>query len=203
MSVTLEAVRLTKTYGSSRAIEDVNFAAEAGEVMGLLGPNGAGKTTTIRLLTTVLQPTSGEFWVAGQPWTAATEIRRRVGVLLRAAAIPALRPAASICATTPASTALAAKVHAVWPRICSSKWVWLTVPIRNLELQPRHAPASGHCPRIGEQPCRRLSRRADPRARPCRSSPGPQPGTRHRSTRDDRRSQHTHLARGGAGVLTW
>ena len=81
MSVTLEAVRLTKTYGSSRAIEDVNFAAEAGEVMGLLGPNGAGKTTTIRLLTTVLQPTSGEFWVAGQPWTAATEIRRRVGVL--------------------------------------------------------------------------------------------------------------------------
>ena len=89
--------------------------------MGLLGPNGAGKTTTIRLLTTVLTPTSGEFWVAGEPWTAATEIRRRSACFLRAAAIPDLRPAASICATTPASTGAAAKVPEPWPRTCLSE----------------------------------------------------------------------------------
>ena len=88
MSVTLEAVRLTKTYGPHRAVADLSFAAEAGDVVGLLGPNGAGKTTTIRLFTTVLTPTSGEFWVAGQPWTAATEIRRRVGVLPESSGYP-------------------------------------------------------------------------------------------------------------------
>ena len=88
MSVTLEAAQLTKSYGPHRAIEDLSFSAAAGDVVGLLGPNGAGKTTTIRLFTTVLTPTSGEFWVAGQPWTAATEIRRRVGVLPESSGYP-------------------------------------------------------------------------------------------------------------------
>lgn len=80
-SVTLEAVRLSKRYGRRSAVEDLNLVAHSGEVVGLLGPNGAGKTTTIRMLTTTLTPSSGQFWVAGQPATAAAEIRRRVGVL--------------------------------------------------------------------------------------------------------------------------
>ena len=88
MSVTLEAARLSKTYGPRRAVEDISFTAVAGDVLGLLGPNGAGKTTTIRLLTTVLTPTSGEFWVAGQPSSAATEIRRRIGVLPESSGYP-------------------------------------------------------------------------------------------------------------------
>ena len=69
-SVTLEAVGLSKRYGSRSAVEDISFVARSGDVVGLLGPNGAGKTTTIRLLTTMLAPTSGTFWVAGQPATA-------------------------------------------------------------------------------------------------------------------------------------
>jgi ABC-2 type transport system ATP-binding protein len=88
MSVTLQAVGLTKTYGPHRAVEDLSFAANAGDVVGLLGPNGAGKTTTIRLLTTVLTPTKGEFWVAGHPGTSATEIRRRIGVLPESSGYP-------------------------------------------------------------------------------------------------------------------
>jgi ABC-2 type transport system ATP-binding protein len=88
MSVTLEAVGLTKTYGPHRAVEDLSFAANAGDVVGLLGPNGAGKTTTIRLLTTVLAPNKGEFWVAGHPGTSATEIRRRIGVLPESSGYP-------------------------------------------------------------------------------------------------------------------
>ena len=88
-SMTVEAVRLTKRYGGRSAVEDVSFTAAQGEIVGLLGPNGAGKTTTIRLLTTVLSPTSGEFSIAGYPSTAAGEIRRSVGVLPESSGYPA------------------------------------------------------------------------------------------------------------------
>jgi ABC-2 type transport system ATP-binding protein len=87
-SITLEAVRLSKRYGHRGAVEDISFVARAGEVVGLLGPNGAGKTTTIRMLTTMLTPTSGTFLVAGQPASAAAEIRRRVGVLPESSGYP-------------------------------------------------------------------------------------------------------------------
>jgi ABC-2 type transport system ATP-binding protein len=87
-SVTLEAVELSKRYGSRSAVENISFVARSGEVVGLLGPNGAGKTTTIRLLTTMLTPTSGTFRVAGQPATAPAEIRRRVGVLPESSGYP-------------------------------------------------------------------------------------------------------------------
>jgi ABC-2 type transport system ATP-binding protein len=86
---TLEALQLTKRFGVRAAIEDLTFTAERGEVVGLLGPNGAGKTTTIRLLTTLLEPTSGEFSVAGVPSARPSEIRRRVGMLPENAGYPA------------------------------------------------------------------------------------------------------------------
>src|SRR5215211_2073555 len=88
-SMTVEAVRLTKNYGGRSAVEDVSFTASQGEIVGLLGPNGAGKTTTIRLLTTVLSPSGGEFWIAGHPSTSANEIRRCVGVLPESGGYPA------------------------------------------------------------------------------------------------------------------
>lgn len=88
-STTVEAVRLTKHYGARSAVEDVSFTASQGEIVGLLGPNGAGKTTTIRLLTTVLVPTSGEFSIAGHPSTSAPDIRRCVGVLPESSGYPA------------------------------------------------------------------------------------------------------------------
>lgn len=52
-------------FGDTQAVGGVSFAAAPGEVFGLLGPNGAGKTTAIRVLTTLLEPTSGHAWVAG------------------------------------------------------------------------------------------------------------------------------------------
>ncbi len=87
-SITVEAVELTKHYGASTAVEAVSFSASQGEIMGLLGPNGAGKTTTIRLLTTVLEPSSGEFTIAGHPSKSATEIRRCIGVLPESSGYP-------------------------------------------------------------------------------------------------------------------
>jgi ABC-2 type transport system ATP-binding protein len=80
-TVQIEARGLTKRFGERTAVNDVSFVAHKGEILGLLGPNGAGKTTTIRLLSTVLPPTTGEFSVAGVPGTHRTEIRRQVGVL--------------------------------------------------------------------------------------------------------------------------
>ncbi|MDE1767406.1 MAG: ATP-binding cassette domain-containing protein, partial [Thaumarchaeota archaeon] len=56
---------LVKDYGKFRAVNGISFVVKKGEIFGLLGPNGAGKTTTIKMLTTLLQPTSGNATVAG------------------------------------------------------------------------------------------------------------------------------------------
>lgn len=65
MSTIIEIKGLTKKYGALTALDDLTMTVEEGAVVGFLGPNGAGKTTTMRILTTLLRPTSGEAWVAG------------------------------------------------------------------------------------------------------------------------------------------
>ena len=71
---------LTKDYGSRRAISNLNFEAEQGEVVGFLGPNGAGKTTTMRILTGYMPPTDGTATVAGYDVVEELlEVRKRVG----------------------------------------------------------------------------------------------------------------------------
>jgi ABC-2 type transport system ATP-binding protein len=71
---------LTKDYGPRRAIDDLSFHADQGEILGFLGPNGAGKTTTMRILTGYMPPTSGKASVAGfDVVDQSLEVRRRVG----------------------------------------------------------------------------------------------------------------------------
>jgi ABC-2 type transport system ATP-binding protein len=65
MAPIVSAQQLTKWYGPRRAVTDVSFAIEPGEVVGLLGPNGSGKSTIFRILTGYLAPTSGRVEVAG------------------------------------------------------------------------------------------------------------------------------------------
>lgn len=73
---------LTKDYGIRRAIDNLTFEAEQGEILGFLGPNGAGKTTTMRILTGYMPPTEGDATVAGYDVVAESiEVRRRVGYL--------------------------------------------------------------------------------------------------------------------------
>lgn len=73
---------LTKHYGETRALDDLDLDVHVGEVFGFLGPNGAGKTTMIRLLLDVLRPTSGTATVLGlDPRVDGLELRRRVGYL--------------------------------------------------------------------------------------------------------------------------
>ena len=78
----IEVENLAKHFGAVRAVDGVTFCARDGEVLGLLGPNGAGKTTTMRLLATVLQPTSGTARVDGHDLLRAPEaVRASIGVL--------------------------------------------------------------------------------------------------------------------------
>ena len=73
--------RLTKRYGSFKAVETVQFEVGRGEIVGLLGPNGAGKTTTMRMLTTYLSPTSGRASLAGHDvLDEPLEVRRKVDI---------------------------------------------------------------------------------------------------------------------------
>jgi len=78
----IEVERLTRRYGSVRAVDGVTFSVGRGEIVGLLGLNGAGKTTTMRMLTTFLQPSSGRATLAGHDvHDAPLEVRRNVGYL--------------------------------------------------------------------------------------------------------------------------
>lgn len=73
---------LTRRYGDLVAADQVSFTVAPGEVMGLLGPNGAGKTTTLRMLATLLTPSSGTAEVAGfDVVQSPLEVRRRLGYL--------------------------------------------------------------------------------------------------------------------------
>jgi len=77
----LVAHDLYRSYGARRALRSLSFSLRPGRVLGFLGPNGAGKTTAIRVLTTVLEPTSGRFEVDGVGSEQPDRIRRRIGVL--------------------------------------------------------------------------------------------------------------------------
>lgn len=82
MSNIIEIHGLTKKYGELTALDDLNLTIEEGAVFGFIGPNGAGKTTTMRILTTLLQPTSGTARVAGHSVTDDPRgVRRAIGYM--------------------------------------------------------------------------------------------------------------------------
>ena len=76
--------QLTKTFGDLTAVDHVSFAVERGEIFAFLGPNGAGKSTTIKMLTTLLTPTSGRMEVAGHdPSRDPDATRRTFGIIFQ------------------------------------------------------------------------------------------------------------------------
>jgi ABC-2 type transport system ATP-binding protein len=82
MATVIETKGLTKRYGRLTAVSDLSLSVEAGAIYGFVGPNGAGKTTTMRMLTTLLQPTSGEAWVAGHSVRRDPRaVRRAIGYM--------------------------------------------------------------------------------------------------------------------------
>ncbi len=80
--VVIKAEALTKRYGATLAVDHIDIAVDAGEIVGILGPNGSGKTTTILMLLGLTEPTSGHAEVAGfDPLRQPLEVKRRVGYL--------------------------------------------------------------------------------------------------------------------------
>ncbi|MFC7164902.1 ABC transporter ATP-binding protein [Halospeciosus flavus] len=77
----ISADGLTKRYGDTVAVNDLNLAIPSGSIYGFLGPNGAGKTTTMQMLTTLTEPTSGSASINGTPITDRTAVTRQVGYL--------------------------------------------------------------------------------------------------------------------------
>ncbi len=77
------AVRdLTKFYGSEKAVDNISFDVQTGEILGFLGPNGAGKTTTMKIITCFLPPTSGRVTVDGLDIAERSlDVRRKIGYL--------------------------------------------------------------------------------------------------------------------------
>ncbi|GBF79346.1 ABC transporter ATP-binding protein [Aphanothece sacrum] len=78
----IEVEHLSKIYGATAAIQDVDFSVESGEILGFLGPNGAGKTTTMRILSGYIPATTGTAKIAGYDvHEQSMEVRRRIGYL--------------------------------------------------------------------------------------------------------------------------
>jgi len=78
----IDVQHVTKHYGQVRALDDISFSIQKGEIVAFLGPNGAGKTTTMRILTGFMPPTSGSVHIAGfdcleEPW----EVKKHIGYL--------------------------------------------------------------------------------------------------------------------------
>jgi len=80
--MTLKLINITKSYGSQKALNKVNFSLKKGEIVGLLGPNGAGKTTLFKILTAYLKPTSGRAFINDLDTTKhALEVKKIIGYL--------------------------------------------------------------------------------------------------------------------------
>ncbi len=80
----IEVKNLVKKFGDFTAVENISFDVKKGEIFAFLGPNGAGKSTTIKMLTTLLRPTSGSITLAGHdPTEDPEEVRRSFGIVFQ------------------------------------------------------------------------------------------------------------------------
>ena len=90
----IEVNHLSKLYGSVRAVDDLVLSVKSGQVFGFLGPNGAGKSTTIKLLTTLIPPSSGSLSILGVDAVSnPLQIRHKIGVVLQQ---PSYEPTLSV-----------------------------------------------------------------------------------------------------------
>ena len=80
MTLAIQTVGLSKSYGSHEALHDLDLTVRTGSVFGLIGPNGAGKTTTLRLLLDIIRPSAGSVTVLGEdPRAGGASLHRRIG----------------------------------------------------------------------------------------------------------------------------
>ena len=86
--MSIEVNKLIKIYGDQKAVDNISFKVQKGEIVGFLGPNGAGKSTTMKMITGYLEPDDGEAIVSGIPVsTSPIETKKRIGYLPEANAL--------------------------------------------------------------------------------------------------------------------
>lgn len=79
MPAAIHVQTVSKAFGTTQALDELELRVEPGQVMGFLGPNGSGKSTAIRVLMGILHHDSGQVRVLGQdPWTDAVELHKRI-----------------------------------------------------------------------------------------------------------------------------
>lgn len=82
--MSIEVEKLVKKFGSFTAVDSISFEVKDGEIFAFLGPNGAGKSTTIKILTTLLKPTSGKISINGfDPLTDQDQVRKSFGIVFQ------------------------------------------------------------------------------------------------------------------------
>jgi len=90
----IDVNHLSKSYGSVKAVDDIVLSVKSGQVFGFLGPNGAGKSTTIKLLTTLIPPSSGSLSILGVDAVKnPLQVRHKIGVVLQQ---PSYEPTLSV-----------------------------------------------------------------------------------------------------------
>src|SRR4029077_19438558 len=86
--MSIEVRNLLKEYGEQKAVNNISFKVDKGEIVGFLGPNGAGKSTTMKIITGYLQQTDGEAWVSGiNVNNDPLETKKKIGYLPEANAL--------------------------------------------------------------------------------------------------------------------
>ena len=224
-STMVEAKALSKRYGETQALDDVDLEVATGSILGVLGPNGAGKTTALRILTTLSTPDSGRAWVAGHDVVAeAAAVRRKIGVTGQDATLDELltgrqnlmmigelsRLSRSAARRRTERAARAVRAHRR-RRPHGQGLLRRHAPAPRPRRQPRDAPA-GALPRRADhgarphQPAAHVGR--DPRARRRRRHGPPHdpvprrgglPGRRHRRHRPRPGHRARHAARAQVG----
>ena len=104
--VVVQTIALTRKFGDLTAVDQVTLTINRGEIFGLIGPNGAGKSTLIKMLTTLLPPTSGTATVAGYDIVSQpAEVRRHIGYVPQLLSADGSLTGHETCCCPPASTA--------------------------------------------------------------------------------------------------
>ena len=159
---------LVRHFGEVKAVDGVDLEVQEGEIFGFLGPNGAGKSTVIRMLTTLLRPTSGSATVAGfDVVTEANDVRRRIGVALQDAAIDPLMTGNELLHLQAVLYGL--PVSQVRPRadeLLGARRSDRCGRSASRHVLGRHAPPTRSCPESDPPADRALPRRADNGPRP-------------------------------------
>ena len=82
--MTIMVEKLSRSFGDIQAVKGIDLHVERGETFGFLGPNGAGKSTTIKMLCTLLHPSSGRAWINGYDIEReASQVRQSIGIVFQ------------------------------------------------------------------------------------------------------------------------